>query len=219
MRAKSNGGAMLKLVLGCLLLVPVMAVDTGDRFLSKIDLYQKDSYFKTKVYAQHNWKSFYDLPDAKKAIDPQNYDMHLLSAAVFFSTNKLRESKGMKVFKFSSGLRDAAVVHSHQMVEKNFFDHFNGRTPALRTPEQRMKLFGVTPNATAENVDLNYMALDGKTTYLQLADVIVDALYHSPPHRKNMMNKIYGHLGCGAVLEFKNRDGVRYVKATQDFTD
>ena len=199
-------------------MIPLLAFDAGEKYLAKIELYQKDSYYKQKVYDEHNWKSFYQLKEAQANVDPNNYDLHLLSAAIFFATNKLRESKGLKTLRFSPQLRDAAAVHTNQMIEKNFFDHFNNRTPALRTPEQRIKLFGATSTALAENVDYNNMQLSGKTTYLQLAEKIVDEFYHSPPHRKNMLGKEFTHLGCAAMFEARDKQGARYIKTTQGFS-
>ena len=189
-----------------------------NKFLEEIPAYQKDSYFKQKVYDEHNWKSFYQLKEPNEIIDPDNYDFHLLNAAIFFATNKLREKKKLKVLSFSAALRDAAVVHSYQMVTKNFFDHINNKTRKLREPDERMRMFGAQFKACAENIDWNNIPMPSTTTYIQMADKLVDAWFHSPPHKKNMMSKQLSHLGCGAVFEPKNKNGVRYIKATQDFS-
>ena len=201
-----------------ILLLPLLAFNAGDRYLNKISLFQKASYFKQKVYAEHDWKSFYKLRESQAPVNPNNYDLHLLNAAIFFATEKMRESKGAKPLQFSPSLRNAAVVHTDQMVEKNFFDHINKATPALRAPEQRIKLFGITQVDLAENVDYNYISIESESTYIQLAEKIVDDLYDSPPHRKNMLARQYTHLGCAAIFEPVDKDGARYVKATQDFS-
>ncbi len=201
-----------------ILLLPLCAFNSGEKFLSKIDLYQKDSYFKDKVFAEHDWKSFYKLKEVTTVIDIDRYDLHLMNAAIFFATNQLRETKGFKVLKFSSGLRDAAMIHSWQMVEKNFFNHFNSYNAALRSPDKRIKICGIEPNACAENIDMNFIGVDSNSTYLSIAQKIVEDLYESPPHRKNMLSKGYAYLGCGAMLEPKDKNGVHYIKATQDFS-
>jgi uncharacterized protein YkwD len=191
--------------------------DAG-KFLDEIALYQKDSYFKEKVYAEHDWKSFSGLKEVNQSVNPDNYDLHLLNAAVFFATNKIRAEKKQKELSYSSALRNAAVVHSQQMVDRKFFNHF-GKAPKLRSPDDRIKLFGTT-NATAEgeNIDYNHMQ-PGKTTYWQIAEQIVDDFYHSSEHKKTMLSKLYTHLGCAAVLEVSNKDGgLRYYKATQDYS-
>src|SRR3954467_5614133 len=103
--------------------------DSGEKYLADIPSYQKDSYFKQKVYEEHDWKSFYQLKEANEVVDPNDYDFHLLNAAIFFSTNKRREEKKLKPLKFSAGLRDAAVIHSYQMVAKNLVNHMNNKKP------------------------------------------------------------------------------------------
>ncbi len=190
----------------------------GEKYLSYIPLYQKESYFKQKVYVEHNWKSFSELKEAKQIVDPNNYDLHLVNAALFFATNKVREDKRLKPLKFSYQLRDAALVHSQQMIEKKFFDHFNNKTRQLHSPEDRMKLFGAEADAMGENIDFYNIDMPSKTTYLQLADKIVDEWMHSAPHRKTMLSKVYSHLGCGAMFEESDKNGVRYIKATQDYS-
>lgn len=189
----------------------------GDNYLEKVSLYQKESYYKQKVYAEKDRAAFYALADVNKVIDPQDYDMHLLNAALFYATNKQRAAKGAGELRFSPALRDAAVLHTDQMVEKNFFDHFNAKNRKYYSPEKRFKLFGLEPPASAENIDYTYLEEEGSTTYLQLAEAIVKDLYDSPAHRKNMLSKAYNSLGCAVVFEHSERDGNWYCKATQDF--
>ena len=200
-----------------LILASLLLNSSGDKFLADIPAYQKDSYFKQKVYAEHNWISFYQLKEVYAIIDPDNYDLHLLNAAVFYSTNKLREEKKLKTLKFSSELGDAAVVHTQQMVEKKFFNHINTKTLKLRLPDERMRLFGAQFKTCAENIDLNNILMPSNLTYIQLADKLVDAWFHSAPHKKTMLSKQLSHLGCAEVFELKNKDVARYVKATNAF--
>ncbi|MFM2305494.1 MAG: hypothetical protein RLZZ367_163 [Bacteroidota bacterium] len=202
-----------------LLLVCLVALLADTDYLADIPLYQKESYYKQKVYAEHDWKSFYTLKDASQVVNPDNYDMHLLNAAIFYATNKVRAGKHLHELKYNAGLRDAAVVHSQQMVDKKFFDHYNNKTRKLRSPEDRIKMYGnANAQAMSENLDYNNIAMPSKITYLQLADKLVDDWMHSTPHRKTMLSKGYSHLGCGAVFEAKDKTGYRYIKATQDYT-
>lgn len=189
----------------------------GDKFLASNTSYQKESYFKQTVYDENDWKTFYKLKEANAAVTPPNYDMHLMNAAVFFSTNRLREKYHLPPLQFMPGLRDAAVVHSQEMTDKRFMDHFNGRTPQLRSPDQRMKLFGVTNAELGENLDMTEYYTPGETNYLQLADTIVNELYNSPPHRKAMLSTSFKYLGCGSVFDSKLSNRVYPVKTTQDF--
>lgn len=202
-----------------LLLFLFLGSGNAEKFLNDVPLYSNESYFKEKVYAEHDWKSFMQLKDANEIVNPDNYDLHLLNASVFFSTNKLRDKKNMKQFRYSSTLRNAAIVHSYQMVEKNFFDHFNKRSIPLRSPDNRIQLFGTLASTAGENIDYTHIVLPSQTTYAQLGELLVDDWFHSAPHKKNMLSKNFGALGCGAFFETKNKDGVRYVKATQDFSN
>src|SRR6185436_13246076 len=188
-----------------LLVILLLAMPGGNKFLEEVSLYQMDSYFKQKVYDEHDWKSFYQLKEAGEIVKPDNYDLHLLNAAVFFATNKLREEKRLKPLNFNAGLRDAAVVHTSQMIEKKFFNHINNKTPKLRSPDERMRMFGATTRAAGENIDLNNIPMPSNTNYLQLADKLVYAWFHSPPHKKTMLSRLYSHLGCAAIFEHSDK--------------
>lgn len=190
---------------------------SDEKFLKEIPQYENDSYFKQKVYSEHNWQSFYQLKEANAKVNPENYDYHFLNAAFFFATNKQREKSNKPALKFSAALRDAACVHTHQMIEKNFFDHYNSRKPKLYSPEKRMALFGIKDVETGENCDLNYVEDDEEITYIQLAEKIVDDFYHSPGHKKNMLRKSFSYLGCAVEFELSEKKGAWYFKATQDF--
>ena len=67
-------------------------------------------------------------------------------------------------------------------------------------------------------MDYTNILVNAKTTYIDLAEKIVDDWFHSPPHRKNMLGKEFTHLGCAAMFETKDKQGARYIKATQDFS-
>ncbi len=205
----------MKTVLFCLIILALP--DSGEKFLREIALFQKESYFKQKVYDEHNWKSFAKLKEANEAIHTSNYDMHLLNAAVFFSTNKWREERKLKPLTFSAELRNVAVIHTHQMIEKKFLSHYNNRTPKLRLPENRIRLFIPKPKSTGENITTSSMVELSPLTYLQLADKITEAWMNSPPHKKTMLSNDFSHLGCAAMFETKKTGFVWYVKATQNF--
>lgn len=192
--------------------------EAGTAYLQKIPAYQSESYFKNQVYQEKDLKAFYAMEEANKQFDPNNYDMHLLNAAFFYATNKLREEKKLPQFKYHEGLRDAAVIHTNEMVVKNFFDHFNKRDRKFYSPDDRIKMFVTNLKATAENCNEDFMGPAENLSYIQVAERNVKSLYNSPPHKANMLNKAYVYLGCAAIFEPKMRKtGAYYVKATQDF--
>lgn len=200
-----------------ILFLVLLSPDEGKKYLDEITPYGKVSYYKEQVYNDHDYKSFYTLKEAQQVLNPKDYDMHLLSAAVFYATNKLRVEKKQKPLKYSASLRDAAAVHTWQMVSKNFFSHYNNKNRKIYSPDQRMILFGVEQTAVGENCDMNSMFDTDKKTYIELAEEIVDNLYHSSEHRKIMLSKDFNSLGCSTIFELQLKKGAWYCKTTQDF--
>lgn len=203
---------MYKLTIICLLaFVPTTGVE---KILSTIPGYEKESYYKKQVYKEHDWKSFYALQDVNASINPDEFDLHLLNAALFFATNKERTKHGKPNFEFNSLLRDASLLHTNEMIKRNFFSHTNSRNKKLDKPESRLRFCGLQPTALAENI--NYEFIAENASYLSLSESIVKSLMDSPPHRKNMMGN-YKLLGTSILFEVKENGGYRYCKATQDF--
>lgn len=191
----------------------------GEKLLSEIPGFAHESYFRTKVYNEHNADSFFELKEVHQEINPTNYDVHLLSAAVFFAVNKLRENKNLKPLLYADALRNAAAVHTWQMVSKNFFSHYNNKNRKLTTPEQRLQLFHANADTYGENCDMSSIFDDDGVTYARLAKEIVENLYDSPSHRKIMLSRDFRYMGCFTMFELKMKDkGVWYCKTTQNFT-
>jgi uncharacterized protein YkwD len=199
-----------------------MSFDLGSRLLSKLPFYTRESYFKASVYKEKSWEQFYATKEAQQVVDPSNYDFHLLNAAFFYATNKLREEHHVKVLQFSGALRDAATFHTNEMITKKFFDHYNNSVvPKLRSPRQRMQFF--TGNhqlgLSGENCDENFVEPYESLTYIQVAERIVKDLYNSPPHKANMLEKAYRYYGCAVIFEQpRGKEQAVFLKATQNFT-
>ena len=122
-------------------------------------------------------------------------------------TNKARAEAHLSTLQSEDVLREAAVSHSSDMLDRNFFGHVNrsGGGPEDRILRIHRTLVGIT----GENI------WDGSGDYYvsnpELASLIVDGWMHSPGHRANILRKEYTHLGVGVVI----RD--LEVRATQDF--
>ena len=187
---------------------------TCESYLKAVEGYAADSYFKEEVYRAHTWQTFGQLPEPNQAMSETQPDLHLLNAALFFATNELRHRYKKPEFRYSATLRDAAVVHTHEMVSRHFFSHTNSRNRKWDKPDSRIRQCGPLPRALAENIDYQY--LEEGDTYLSFARKVVQHLYDSPPHRKNMLGS-YTHLGTCSMMEAKDRQGYRYLKSTQDF--
>jgi uncharacterized protein YkwD len=137
---------------------------------------------------------------------------------MFFAVNKYRESKGVAPLKFEPRLRDAASIHSYEMVKKNFFDHMNNTDPKLRGPDTRIALCGYHGQKLSENLARNYADRGRPLTYTQLADKTIEALSKSKEHNQHMLDPDLEKLGCAAIFESTaTAEGVIYFRLTQDF--
>ena len=187
-------------------------------YLAKVEKYNEASTFEDVKYKDLDWKGFYKLEEANELVDPVNYEFDLMNAAMFFAVNKYRASKGLAALKFEPRLRDAASIHSYQMVRKNFFDHMNYTDPKLKGPDTRMELCGYHGQKIAENLSRGYVDRSKPLTYTQLADKVVAELSRSKDHNKHMIDPDLEKLGCGLIFESKaTAEGVVYFRLTQDF--
>jgi len=190
------------------------AFSKGNKWLKSFDLFNQASYYKSQVFTEHTWSSFYQLPDIHKSVNTDSFDLHLLNACLFFACNKLRAQHHLLPFKMDEKLKRVSSVHSYQMSIHHFFDHFNTFEPALKEPEDRFFVYDITFSYYAENCHKEYMD-DDEISYIKLAQQIIESLYNSPAHKKSMLNKVYTYGAAGAALERTN-DGI-YLLVTQNF--
>lgn len=209
------------------------------------NLLSKQGIFTDGDYQDFTWKTFFNSGLADATIDIYNPDYSLLNAAVFYQTNKFRENHARKPLEFSPELRDAALYHSLQMAEKNFYNHLNPKNKAMKTWVLRAQYFGFPSGLVGENIhritllDYDYKAYyprqkegvwhyykssDYKEEYLPLtyrgfAENVVKEWANSKGHRANMLHQDYTHLGCGIVPNSDDfsENNVPDALATQDF--
>lgn len=187
-------------------------------------LWNRDSFARTT-----DWQS--DLRFSG-AISLEAVDYPLLHAAVFFATNDVRTSKGLKPLAWSPELERSAWNHARRMAEKNFFSHDDPLDRQRKTPDQRAKRAGVKNPYLAENIattfgvqynsgDPVYPLQGGAAgysltprgeplpnhTYLSLAKALVQQWMDSPGHRANILSNDALQLGTGLFL-FYDRDGL-----------
>ena len=187
-------------------------------YLAKVAKYNEASSFEDVRYKELDWQKFYKLEESNEFVDPVNYDFDLMNAAVFFATNKYRASRGVPPLKFEPRLRDAATIHSFQMVKKNFFDHMNYSDPKLQGPDKRMELCGYKGQKLAENLARGFADRGKPMTYTQLADKMIMELSKSKEHNKHLIDPELEKLGCGLIFEGSSTpEGVIFFRLTQDF--
>ena len=187
-------------------------------YLAKVAKYNEASTFEDVRYKDLDWKAFYKLEETNELVDPVNYDFDLMNAAMFFAVNKYRESRGVALLKFEPRMRDAATIHSFEMVKKNFFDHTNNADAKIKGPDTRIELCGYKGQKIAENLARGFVDRGKPLTYTQLADKVVNELSRSKEHNKHMIDPELQKLGCCLIFENKTTaEGVVYFRLTQDY--
>ncbi len=201
------------------------------------------------LYTKYNHQTFFKLSIVNKPINLEAIDYRLLNAAVFHETNRQRHRHSKPPLKFSDPLLDAAMAHSQQMVKHKFLGHKNPHNKDLQQVKDRLKEAGWSSSSYGENVSDAFFIQyeggkslikkqeEGKTvfyrpllfglltkkvpihTYQSFARALVDFWMSSPPHRKNILNPHYTHLGCGVASRNYTYplNEIPRAKATQNF--
>lgn len=188
-----------------------------DKYLAQIRKYNEASVFEDERYKDMTWEKFYRLDEANDLVDPNNYDFDLMNAAVLFAVNKYRAARSIKPLKFDGRLRDAASIHSYQMVRRNFFDHINRYDKAIAMPNNRTEMCRYVGERIAENLARSYVDVEKPMTYTQIADMVVKELSTSYDHNKHMLDPALDKIGCAVIFEDRPIDGYFYLRTTQDF--
>lgn len=187
-------------------------------------------------------ESFRALPLARKILDPANLDHELLSAAIFHETNRRRLEHNLPLFQHHPAVVQAASMQAGEMAGKGYVDHVNRTNPKMKSLADRLKLAGLKPRISAENVAMTFgiRYTSGRTfyirkesgetifsdtpdgppierhTYLSFADALVEAWMNSPGHRKNILYPEVKFLGCRA-LPARNKEGMDVFYSCQVF--
>lgn len=134
-----------------------------------------------RLYAQQS-------PELKESFERQN----------FYVTNALRVREGLTPLSLNHNIAEAAVLHSAEMAENNYFDHtdISGGTVA-----DRARKSGVNFKAVGENIATGAQ----NTLYMH------EFLMNSAGHRKNILAD-YTSMGIGVAF---SREDIPYL--TQNF--
>ncbi len=109
----------------------------------------------------------------------------------FYVTNALRVREGFSPVKWSEKTHEAALSHSKDMAENNYFSHtdLSGKSAI-----DRVKAAGVSVSSVAEN-----LAAGG-----QNGIIMHELLMNSEGHRKNILG-YYEFMGVGVAFDEENR--------------
>jgi uncharacterized protein YkwD len=160
-----------------------------------------------------NWETFITLADATKPIDFRNINQHLLNAAVFHAVNVQRIKGNLKPLKYNYALEKTAQMHAEDMVQYDFFSHYNPVSDEKKSIDQRIFFFGKPRGSYAENLAVqfaiqynsgesimppkkgseSFRTQDGRPipahTYISFAESTVKLWMNSPGHRANIMDE------------------------------
>jgi len=123
-----------------------------------------------------------------------------LEGLVLQRINEVRAAHGLNRLTASTGLGRAAVTHSRSMMENGFFAHESRNGAPFW---QRLKTF-YGPRTRAWTVGENLAMFGGSKPD---ANAIVEAWMASPPHRANLLSKLFANAGI-AILHDPAAGGV-----------
>ncbi|MCH2233262.1 MAG: CAP domain-containing protein [Crocinitomicaceae bacterium] len=139
-----------------------------------------------------------------QVIDTNNIDLEKLNEELFKQVNLIRTRKRLDSLSPDQVLTDAADDHAQYMTDKDELGH-GQKTRGKRTPDDRVRFYGGTHNAVAENVlfiEFGYELRKGKyrLTYERFAKLMADRWKKSKGHYNNIINPMYDNAGLAMKL-------------------
>ena len=131
---------------------------------------------------------------ANTDVRPSAGNLPQVRGAVLCLLNEQRTERGMGKLRANTKLRRAAERHSRNMSENNFFDHVS---PGGSTPLERVKAAGYLSGADSWAVGEN---IAWGEQQLSTPREIVDSWMASAPHKANILNRRFRHIGIGVAL-------------------
>jgi uncharacterized protein YkwD len=114
-----------------------------------------------------------------------------LQKQMIAAVNAERAAAGLPAYRPDEALAAVALEHAQDMVERDFADHIN---PDGQSPRDRLEASGITGlKRVGENIQLN--TWPAELTVRAAVDWFMD----SRPHRLNILNPHYTHVGVAAV--------------------
>jgi len=157
-----------------------------------------------------------------------NIEISTLEQLIHNNVNEQREAVGLKPLILDSKLSDIARKHSQDMVENNYFSHYNslGGGPTERAAKVgyicQKRVGNSIRSGIAENCHLDYLyssitKVNGIPFYdwntpEQIALSTINGWMNSPGHRSNLLNSGYDCEGIGVAISSDDK-----VYVTQDF--
>jgi uncharacterized protein YkwD len=193
-------------------------------------------------YSEHSSNSFLNEKRLTESVNGEQINIDLLNATIFYLTNIERRKNELIEFDFGANLYLSAQLHSDKMIQLDFFSHTNKQERKWREPKDRILHFEELFTALGENVlENNLLNYKGKklsyrieelengkqiylnekgeqihySTYLELANRLVQQWMNSEPHKKNILSKSYSLLACACAIN-PNKTPI-LIRCTQNF--
>lgn len=177
---------------------------------AQVKLYKWDE----DSYAKYTHETFLQLDVLNETINAKKVDYKLLSAALFYYTNKARTKQGLDAFSYSDKLYASAQGHSEDMVKNKFYSH-TSTVKGKASLTDRLRLVDMYPLVYSEN--LSNVTVSPKS-YSELAKKIVDAWMNSTKHKANILHPELKYLACGIYNHKVNSKNQLNFLATQNFS-
>jgi len=192
-------------------------------------------------YTLFTYKNFRTFAPFSDTLNSDSVNIPQLDAVIFFMTNEIRAQKKLGILSYSAQLEATALMHSKDMVEKDFFSHFNKYDKKKSDPNARARLMGIKNPFLSENIAETfclrykpnkevYTSGPGRFsykpegeliqphTYLSLGETLLQMWMSSPEHRKNILSPSALQLGCGVYLyKDKKFNDMPTIMATQNY--
>ena len=157
--------------------------DTSYRELGDCRIYGfRDKLGSGKYYGM--WMRYTEC-DYHYLTDPrivQNYETQ--EKLSFYYVNGLRAVNGLSPLSWSSKAAQVSRDYAKKMADENFFDHDG-------LYGNRLTAAGVVWRSCGENVSQGYTS----------AYFVCDAYYNCAPHRNNILNSSFTHVGMGYAMQ------------------
>lgn len=111
--------------------------------------------------------------------------------SAFNLLNNDRAKNGLPALKRNSQLANLAEDYAEDMVNRNFFSHYN---PEGQSPFDRMNQAGIKYSYAGENLAINTSPEAAETAFM-----------NSSGHRANILNPNYTEVGLGAAYNAKGQ--------------
>lgn len=195
-----------------------------------------------KYYNEQSSNSFLNEIRLTESVNGEQINIELLNATIFHLTNIERRKNKLIELDFGAKLYLSAQLHSDKMIQLDFFSHTNKQERKWREPKDRILHFEQLYTALGENIlennllnykdktlsyrikelengDQIYLNKKGEqiqySTYLELANRLVQQWMNSEPHKKNILSNSYNLLACACAIN-PNKIPI-LIRCTQNF--